>query len=82
MKTLLGNTRVAPPVSGNRWAEQGGLYLFYLLSTETHTPESLIFLSVSVLDIIPELSLTIPLVMGLRDNLTLSGESTSLLLEH
>ena len=39
------------------------------------------FISVRVLEIILELSLTIPLVMGLRDNFTLSGESISLLFE-
>lgn len=35
----------------------------YLLSPETRTPESHMLLSVSVLEIIQELSLTIPLVM-------------------
>ena len=54
-----------------------GVYTyFYLLSPETHTPESLMFLSVSELEIIPDLFLTIPLVMVLRDNLTPSGGSS------
>ena len=35
----------------------------YLLFPETQTPESLMLLSVSVLETVQELSLTIPLVM-------------------
>ncbi|KAF8802603.1 P-loop containing nucleoside triphosphate hydrolase protein [Phlegmacium glaucopus] len=31
--TLLGNTRIAPPAPGNRWAEQGGLYPFLSASS-------------------------------------------------
>ena len=42
-----------------------GVYThFYLLSPETPTPKSPMFLSVSVLEVIQELSLTIPLAMG------------------
>jgi hypothetical protein len=41
-----------------------GVYIHsYLVSPETHTPESPMLLSVSVLEIIQELSLTIPPVM-------------------
>ena len=36
----------------------------YLLSPETHTPESPMLRSASVLEVIQEHSLTIPLVMG------------------
>ena len=42
---------------------KGGYIHSYLLSLETHTLESHMLLSVSVLEVIQELSLTIPLVM-------------------
>ena len=42
---------------------KGGYIHSYLFSLETHTLESHMLLSVSVLEVIQELSLTIPLVM-------------------
>ena len=81
MKTLLGNTRVAPPASGNRWAEQGGLYPFlsafpgdlYARISHVSFSQRAGNHSGAFFDY--------TLVMGLRDNLTPSGGSTSLLFE-